>query len=176
MFQISSLFLGAKNHAMSVATLIQLGKSILLLLHIPKVILLFSSITFSVRLYYTLFMGCCILTPGFWAETVFKEKHFVWDPMPELTVTSPYIDSGVQSPESTLSLSQGLRIWPQASSFSCLELASPHPRPLFSYNSHNSYLAFLSLGLSFSLWKRWSSLFILIPSFPWICQNINVQC
>ncbi len=113
-----------------------------------------------------------------------------WDPMPELTVTSPYVDSRVDlahvpwatcarvdhNPisESTLSPSQRQRIWPQASW--CLELASPHPRPLFSYNSHNGYLAFLSLGLSFSLWKRWSSLFILLPSFPWICQKLSVQC
>jgi hypothetical protein len=26
-------------------------------------------------------------------ETVFKEKHGVWGPMPELTITSPYADS-----------------------------------------------------------------------------------
>jgi hypothetical protein len=25
-------------------------------------------------------------------ETVFKEKHGVWDPWPELTITSPYVD------------------------------------------------------------------------------------
>ncbi len=43
-------------------------------------------------------------------ETVFKEKHGVWDwdPIPELTITSPYGDSntctmGDPMPESTLS-------------------------------------------------------------------------
>jgi hypothetical protein len=62
-------------------------------------------------------------------ETVFKKKHGVWDPMPELTITSPYVDlqSRLQHmyqgqpygrvdidpmSESTLSPSQGLRIWP----------------------------------------------------------------
>jgi hypothetical protein len=51
-----------------------------------------------------------------------QEKHGVWDPMPELTITtSPYVHSRVDSntftmgnpmPGSTLSPSQGLRIWP----------------------------------------------------------------
>jgi hypothetical protein len=40
-------------------------------------------------------------------ETVLKEKHGVWDPMPELTITSPYVDSNICAmgnplPESTL--------------------------------------------------------------------------
>jgi hypothetical protein len=26
-------------------------------------------------------------------ETIFKEKHGVWDPMPELIMTSPYVNS-----------------------------------------------------------------------------------
>ncbi len=30
-------------------------------------------------------------------ETVFKEKHGVWDPMPELTITSPYVDSNIST-------------------------------------------------------------------------------
>ncbi len=42
-------------------------------------------------------------------ETVFKEKHGVWDPMPKLTITSPYVDSktftmGNPMPETTLTL------------------------------------------------------------------------
>ncbi len=53
-----------------------------------------------------------------------KKKHGVWDPMPKLTVPSPYVHSGVDShmyhwqpyarvdinpmPESTVSPSQGL--------------------------------------------------------------------
>jgi hypothetical protein len=58
-----------------------------------------------------------------------KEKHGVWDPMPELAATSPYVHSRVDSqniyhgqpyatvemnpmPVSTLSPSQGLWIWP----------------------------------------------------------------
>ncbi len=62
-----------------------------------------------------------------------KEKHGVWDPMPELTITSPYVHSRVDSqhiyhgqpyarvdlnpmPESYLSPSQGLWIWPLFSS------------------------------------------------------------
>jgi hypothetical protein len=45
-----------------------------------------------------------------------KEKHGVWDPMPEFTLTSPYVDSRVDSntftmgdplPESTLSPKSG---------------------------------------------------------------------
>ncbi len=49
-------------------------------------------------------------------ETVFKEKHGLWDPILELTVTSPYVDPtvyrvdsntctmGNPMPESTLTL------------------------------------------------------------------------
>ncbi len=46
-------------------------------------------------------------------EAESKEKHGVWDPMPELTITSPYVDSRVDTntftmgnpmPESTLTL------------------------------------------------------------------------
>ncbi len=46
-------------------------------------------------------------------EAESKEKHGAWDPMPELTITSPYVDTftiGNPMPESTLSPSQGLRI------------------------------------------------------------------
>jgi hypothetical protein len=71
------------------------------------------------------------------AETEFKEKHGVWDPMLELTmtITSPYVHSRVDSntftmgigqpyarvdlnptPESTLFPSQGFWIWPLISS------------------------------------------------------------
>jgi hypothetical protein len=48
-------------------------------------------------------------------ETVFKEKHGLWDPAPELTKTSPYVNSRVDCntctmgnpmPESTLTLCQ----------------------------------------------------------------------
>jgi hypothetical protein len=69
---------------------------------------------------------CCIIWPGrsrrrlnTSTETVFKEKHGVLDPVTELTITSPYVDSRVDSntctmgnpmPESTLSPGQGLRI------------------------------------------------------------------
>jgi hypothetical protein len=54
-------------------------------------------------------------------EAESKEKHGVWDPMPELTIFSPYVHTRVDSntfimgnpmPESTLSPSQGLWIWP----------------------------------------------------------------
>ncbi len=65
------------------------------------------------------------------SEAESKEKHCVWDPMPELTITSPYVQSRVNSntftisnpmplwvdlnpmPESTLYPSKGLWIWPQ---------------------------------------------------------------
>ncbi len=46
------------------------------------------------------------------SEAESKEKHGVWDPMPELTIiTSPYVDSdtftmGNPMPESTLTLCQ----------------------------------------------------------------------
>jgi hypothetical protein len=54
-----------------------------------------------------------------------EEKHGVWDPWPELTITSPFVDSRVYlgqpsarvdlkpMPQSTFSPSQGLRIWPR---------------------------------------------------------------
>ena len=32
-----------------------------------------------------------------YTEAEFKEKHGVWDPMPELTITSPYVHSRVDS-------------------------------------------------------------------------------
>jgi hypothetical protein len=60
----------------------------------------------------------------------FKEKHGVWDPMPELTITSPYVHSRVDSntftmgnpmPESTLTLRQSWLFIPQSGS---LDLAS----------------------------------------------------
>ncbi len=50
-------------------------------------------------------------------EAKYKEKHVVWDSMPELAIIPPYIDSRVDSntftmnnamPESTLSPSQGV--------------------------------------------------------------------
>jgi hypothetical protein len=56
-----------------------------------------------------------------YTEAESKEKHRVWDPMPELTITSPYVHSIVDSntftmgnpmPESTLSPRQGFWIWP----------------------------------------------------------------
>jgi hypothetical protein len=54
---------------------------------------------------------------NFRTEAESKEKHGVWDPMPELTITSPYVEystfiMGNPMPESTLSPSMGLRIWP----------------------------------------------------------------
>jgi hypothetical protein len=54
-------------------------------------------------------------------EAESKEKHGVWDPMPEFTLTSPYVHSRVDSntftmcnpmPEPNLSSRQGLKIWP----------------------------------------------------------------
>jgi hypothetical protein len=109
MFLISSLFLDAKNHAMSVAHLIQLGKWRNLpddLIYFPSsyswgiFVFYFFFVHSYVRLYYTLCMGCYIRTPVFWAkeartETVFKEKHDVWYPVTELIITSPYVHSRV---------------------------------------------------------------------------------
>jgi hypothetical protein len=51
-----------------------------------------------------------------YTETVFEEIHDVWGPMPELTITTPYVDSitftkGNSMPESTLTLSQS-RLYP----------------------------------------------------------------
>jgi hypothetical protein len=54
-------------------------------------------------------------------EVESKEKHGICAPMQELTITSPYVHSRVDTntftmgnpmPESTLSPSQGLCIWP----------------------------------------------------------------
>jgi hypothetical protein len=74
-------------------------------------------------------------------EAQSKEEHSVWDPtyMSKLTITSPYVHSGVDSkhiyyghwttlyarvdlnptPKSTFSPSQGIWIWPQ---LSCIQL------------------------------------------------------
>jgi hypothetical protein len=52
------------------------------------------------------------------SQTIFKEKLGECDPKQELIITSPYLYSTpthVPMPESTLSLRQGLRIWPQTS-------------------------------------------------------------
>jgi hypothetical protein len=52
-------------------------------------------------------------------EAESKEEHGVWDPVPELTITSPYVNSrdnsntfttGNPMPESSLSPSQGIWI------------------------------------------------------------------
>jgi hypothetical protein len=57
---------------------------------------------------------------GMFPKAEYKEKHCEWDPIPELTITSPHVQSRVDSntftmgnpmPESTLSPSQGLWIW-----------------------------------------------------------------
>ncbi len=39
-------------------------------------------------------------------ETAFKEKHSVWDPMPELAITSSYVDFRVDSKTFTMALCQ----------------------------------------------------------------------
>jgi hypothetical protein len=66
-------------------------------------------------------VGLVVSSPPSKAEAESKEKHGVWDPMLELTITSPYVCSRVDSntftmgnpmPDSTLSPSQGLLIWP----------------------------------------------------------------
>jgi hypothetical protein len=54
-------------------------------------------------------------------ESEFKEKHGIWDPVPELTITSPYDHSNTFSmsnsmPESTLTLCQG-RLYPPVRDF-----------------------------------------------------------
>jgi hypothetical protein len=36
------------------------------------------------------------------SEAESKGKHVVWDPMPELTITSPYVDSSVDSKTFTM--------------------------------------------------------------------------
>jgi hypothetical protein len=59
-------------------------------------------------------MGSSSFDPSV-TEAESKEKHGVWDPMPKLTITSPYVDSRVDSntftmgspmPESTFTLCQ----------------------------------------------------------------------
>jgi hypothetical protein len=52
-------------------------------------------------------------------EAESKEKHGVWDPMPELTTTSPYVHSntftmGKPMPESTLTLYARVDFIPQS--------------------------------------------------------------
>ncbi len=64
-------------------------------------------------------------------ETESKETHGVWDPIPELTKTSPYVHFRVDTststmcnpmPELTLSSSQGLWIWPQCTPLSTQQI------------------------------------------------------
>ncbi len=59
------------------------------------------------------------------SEAESKEKHGVWDPMPEMTITSPYVQSRVDSktftignpmPKSTLTLCQS-RLYPPVRDF-----------------------------------------------------------
>jgi hypothetical protein len=59
------------------------------------------------------------------SEAESKEKHGIWDPMPELTITSPYVHSRIDSntfamgspmPESTLALCQS-RLYPPVRDF-----------------------------------------------------------
>jgi hypothetical protein len=50
------------------------------------------------------------------SEAESKEKYGVWDPMPELTITPHFVDPNTctirnPKPESTLSPSQGFRLW-----------------------------------------------------------------
>jgi hypothetical protein len=52
-------------------------------------------------MYSVYILGC--------TETVFKEKHGVWDPMTELTLTSPYVDSN------TFTMGMGNPIKPESS-------------------------------------------------------------
>ncbi len=54
-------------------------------------------------------------------EAESKENHCVWDPMPELTINSPYVDSntftmGNPMPESTLTLCHN-RLYPPIGDF-----------------------------------------------------------
>ncbi len=65
-----------------------------------------------------------------------KKNMGVWEPMPELTITSPYIHSRVDSntfttgnpvPESTLVHSQVLWIWPLNNSVLAITRTSPMP-------------------------------------------------
>jgi hypothetical protein len=41
------------------------------------------------------------------AEAEFKEKHGVWDPRPELTITSPYVPSRAVSNKCTMGMGIG---------------------------------------------------------------------
>ncbi len=84
------------------------------------------------------------------SETVFKEKHSVMDPMPELTITSSYVDSRVHSktcitgnplPESTITLCQSRR----------------HKSVFFCYCTHPIYCLRRVTNLEhFSLWPSQS--------------------
>ncbi len=44
----------------------------------------------------------CMYSVGLSTETENKEKHSVWDLMPEMTVTSPYVHSRVDSNTCTM--------------------------------------------------------------------------
>jgi hypothetical protein len=68
----------------------------------------------STRIVFSIYSSSITIT-----EAESKEKHGVWDPMPELTLTSAYVDSktmGMGNPmlESTLFSSQGLGTSPQS--------------------------------------------------------------
>ncbi len=63
--------------------------------------------------------------PFLQVEAESKEKHGVWDPMPDLTITSPYVHSSVDSntfnmgnpmPELTLTLRQS-QLYPPVRDF-----------------------------------------------------------
>jgi hypothetical protein len=76
------------------------------------------------KLFYSSFVAAATADGGSAVapEAESKEKHGVWDPMPELTITSPYVhsrvdynaftmDIGNPMPESTLTLCQS-RLYP----------------------------------------------------------------
>ncbi len=88
------------------------------------------SATPSISLFLSnlLLIKCCwtseidnifLLQPAQCTETVFREKHGAWDPMPELTITSPDVDSSTCTdgqldnpmPQSALTLCQS-RLYP----------------------------------------------------------------
>ncbi len=98
----------------------------------------FAKIFAEARKGQVVFVLSQFLVFGLRTEAESKEKHGVWDPMPELTIASPYVHSRVDSntftlgnpmPESTLTLCQ-IRLYPPVRDFgfSLSELAARHTR------------------------------------------------
>jgi hypothetical protein len=125
------------------------------------------------------------------AEQESKEKHGVWDPMPELTITLPYVHSRVNStpthltrdplPESTLILCQS-RLYPPIGDFGfCLRIL-PSPEREYDVERGKGGLAsgrcFLTGGNEWNSFGKddfWNRAFPTAITSPSLCTDVQTN-